>query len=164
MPTGMLPMLYAANPLDNGGHHGQRVHGLARVSYVGDNVSGVRPSPTNCCHKGILNSYIKTQYECFSGRSTPLYGLKRKAKKTTTYLDRHITVTKKTLEGKFKIQSTIEKRSEIVIQFSRVFLPFLAKKLFQIPDLATPNDFLQKIWNGWPANHSRFFGLPDIDF
>jgi hypothetical protein len=132
MPTGMLPMLNASNSLDDGGHHGQRVHGLARVAYVGDNVSGVRPSPTNCCQQGILNSYVKTRYECFSGRSAPLYGLKRKAKQTTTYLDRHIIVTKKTLEGKFKIQSTIEKRSEIVIQFSRVFFTFFSKKV--VPD------------------------------
>ena len=34
MPTGMLPMLDAANPLDDGGRHGRRVHGLARVAYV----------------------------------------------------------------------------------------------------------------------------------
>ena len=51
------------------------------------------------------------------------------------------------------------------------FLPFLAKKV--VPDSRFGDarffqdqlfDFLQKIWNGWPANHSRFFGLPDPDF
>jgi hypothetical protein len=51
------------------------------------------------------------------------------------------------------------------------FLPFSAKKV--VPDSRFSDarffqgrlfNFLQKIWNGWPANHSRFFGLPDPDF
>jgi hypothetical protein len=37
----------------------------------------------NPLNQGVLNSYLKTQNECFGGRSAPLYGLKR-AKKTTT--------------------------------------------------------------------------------
>ena len=51
------------------------------------------------------------------------------------------------------------------------FLPFSAKKV--VPDSRFSDarffqgrlfNFLQKIWNGWPANHSRFFGLLDPDF
>jgi len=55
--------------------------------------------------------------------------------------------------------------------FFLCFLPFLAKKV--VPDSRFSEarffqgqlfDFLQKIWNGWPAKGSRFFGLPDPDF
>jgi len=51
-------------------------------------------------NQGVLNSYIKTRYECFGGRSAPLYGLKE-AKTTTT--TGHI-FTKKTLEGKSRVE------------------------------------------------------------
>jgi len=52
-----------------------------------------------------------------------------------------------------------------------VFFTFLAKKV--VPDSRFSEarffqgplfDFLQQIWNGWPANRFRFFGVPDPDF
>jgi hypothetical protein len=66
-------------------------------------------APTFFSQPPVFNSYVETRYECFGGTSAPTYGLEKKAKTTTT--TRHI-FTKKTLEGK----SRVEKQSEIAIQ------------------------------------------------
>ncbi len=66
-------------PEDDGNRHGRRVHGLARVAYVGQRFQV--PAPTNFGQPPVLNSYVDARYECFGGTSAPTYGFKKRPKR-----------------------------------------------------------------------------------